>query len=94
MADMLREKREEIMRVLRSHGATNPRVFGSVARGDARRDSDIDLLVAIEPGRTLVDLVALEQDLSDLLGYQVDVLTDKGLSPHLRERILAEAVPL
>jgi uncharacterized protein len=72
----------------------NPRIFGSIARGDAQPSSDIDVLVEMDSGRTLVDLVALEQDLTALFGRSVDVITDGGISPHLRDRILAEAIPL
>jgi predicted nucleotidyltransferase len=78
----------------RSHGMRNVRVFGSVARGDDRRDSDLDLLVDVEPGRTLLDVIGLEQDLEELLGRKVDVLTEGGLSPYLQQRILAEASSL
>jgi hypothetical protein len=81
----------EILRVAHSHGARTVRVFGSRARGDARDDSDLDLLIGLEPGRSLLDIVAIKQDLEDLLGYPVDVVTEGGLSPYLRERILAEA---
>jgi predicted nucleotidyltransferase len=77
-----------------SHGARNVRVFGSAARGDVGASSDIDLLVEMEPGRSLLDLVGLSQDLEDLLGTHVHVLSDGGVSPHLRERICAEAIPL
>jgi predicted nucleotidyltransferase len=70
------------------------RVFGSVARGDDRADSDIDLLVEVEAGRTLLDVIAREQDLCELLGRNVEVLTDGGLSPYLHQRILAEAAAL
>lgn len=69
-------------------------MFGSIARGEAGTTSDIDLLVEGEPGRSLLDLVGLWQDLEDLLGGQVDVLSDRSLSPHLRDKITAEAVPL
>lgn len=69
-------------------------MFGSTARGESGESSDIDLLVEMEPGRGLLDLVGLWQDLEDLLGTRVDVLSDGGVSPHLRERIDAEAVPL
>ncbi len=86
--------RREILDMAARHGARNIRVFGSVARGDDRPDSDLDLLVDVEPGRTLLDLIALEQDLQELLGRRVDVLTEGGLSPYLQERILAEAASL
>jgi predicted nucleotidyltransferase len=69
-------------------------VFGSVARGEAASTSDVDFLVEMEPGRSLLDLVALWQALGDMLGGEVDVLSEGGLSPHLRDRILSEAVPL
>lgn len=90
----LRDRREEILRYAAEHGARNVRVFGSMVRGNADAESDVDLLVEMEPGRNLLDLVGLWQDLEDLLGTQVDVLSDGGVSPHLRERIYAEAVPL
>ena len=70
------------------------RVLGSVARGDDRADSDVDFLVDVEPGRTLLDVIALEQDLQALLQRSVSVLTDDGLSPYLQQRILAEASAL
>jgi predicted nucleotidyltransferase len=90
----LRIRRQEILGYATSHGARNVRVFGSAARGDATANSDIDLLVEMEPGRSLLDLVGLWQDLESLLDTHVDVLSDGGVSPHLRERIYAEAVPL
>jgi len=92
--DRLRARRQEIVGCALSHGARNVRVFGSAARREVAVDSDIDLLVEMEPGRSLLDLVSLWQDLESMLGTQVDVLSDRGVSPHLRERILAEAVPL
>ena len=88
------ERREEILAVAARHGARAIRVFGSVARGDARADSDIDLLVDLEPGRSLLDLVAIKQDLEDLLGRPVDVLTERALSPYLKQRVLGDAIPL
>ena len=87
-------RRQEILGYATSHGARNVRVFGSTARGDVGANSDIDLLVEMEPGRSLLDLVGLWQDLEGLLGTHVDVLSEGGVSPHLRERIYAEAVPL
>ena len=90
----LRERRQEIVRCAADRGARNIRVFGSAARGEAGAGSDIDLLVEMEPGRSLLDLVGLWQDLEELLGREVDVLSDGGVSPHLKERIYAEATPL
>jgi hypothetical protein len=92
--ELLKDQREDILRIARKHGARNVRVFGSVARGEARADSDVDFLVEMEPGRSLLDHVALIQDLEDQLGVRVDVVTEKALYQHLRERVLQEAVPL
>jgi predicted nucleotidyltransferase len=76
------------------HGATEVRVFGSLARGEGSQDSDLDLLVTLGKGRSLLDLVGLKQDLEDLVHRRVDVVTERALSPYLRERVLSEAVPL
>jgi hypothetical protein len=70
------------------------RIFGSLARGEARPDSDIDFLVELEPGRSLFDLGGLLYDLEQLLGIEVDVVTEKGLRARVRERVLQEAIPL
>jgi hypothetical protein len=86
--------RQKILDAAARRGVRNVRVFGSVARGDDRSDSDIDLLVDVEAGRTLLDVIGLEQDLHEILGRRVDVLTEKGLSPYLQQRILAEATSL
>ena len=90
----LRAQRDAIIQTAASHGATKVRVFGSFARGDAEPDSDLDLLVQLEPGYSLLDLVAVKQDLEDLLHRPVDVLTEAALSPYLREVVLREAVSL
>lgn len=90
----LQSKRREILDVAARHGARNVRLFGSTARGEARPDSDIDLLVEMDADRSLLDLVGLGQDLEALLAHKVDVLTDASLHPALRDRILAEARPL
>ena len=87
-------EREEINRIAAAHGARNVRVFGSVVRDEASGSSDLDLLVDMSEGRTLLDLVALGADLEEALGVAVDVVTEKSLSPYLRDRILAEAVAL
>jgi predicted nucleotidyltransferase len=88
------ENRAEILRIARANGATRVRVFGSVARCLARPDSDLDLLVEFEPGRSLLDLVAIKQDLGDLLGREVHVVTEAAVSPYMREEILQDATPL
>jgi len=87
-------QRESILRIAARRGAKNVRVFGSVARGQSDEMSDIDFLVEMEPGRTLFDLSGLLADLETLLQHPVDVVTEKGLRPRIRERVLAEAVPL
>ena len=92
---MLREeKRDAVLDVARRYGAANVRVFGSVARGEATPESDVDLLVEWEPGRSLLDHAGLVLDLQDLLGAPVEVGTERSLHWYVRERILAEAVPL
>jgi uncharacterized protein len=90
----LRSRRREILSLAARHGARDVRVFGSLARGDDRPDSDIDLLVDIEAGRSLLDIIGLEQELEELLGRRVEVLTVGGLSPYLGQHILAEAARL
>lgn len=87
-------ERQNINRIAATHGARNVRVFGSVGRGEANDASDLDLLVDMSEGRTLFDLVALGADLEEALGVAVDVVTEKSLSPYLRDRVLAEAVSL
>ena len=89
-----RESRAEISRIAAAHGACNVRVFGSAGRGEAGAASDVDLLVDMSEGRNLLDLIALSNDLEDTLGVDVDVVTEAGLSPYLRDRILSEAVAL
>lgn len=87
-------RRADILRLSKRYGARNVRLFGSVARGRETRTSDIDFLVELERGRSLFDLGGLLIDLEALLGHKVDVVTEKGLRPRIRERILKEAVPL
>jgi predicted nucleotidyltransferase len=91
---LLKAKRDEILQVCAKYGARNVRVFGSVARGEADEQSDIDLLVELEPGRTLFDLGGLQYDLEQLLECRVDVVTERSLKPRIRERVLREAVPI
>lgn len=88
----IRERRTEIERVAGSYGARNLRVFGSVARGESNSDSDLDLLVKFESGRSLLDQAGLQLDLADLLGCKVDVVSEGALTPN--HRILLNAVAL
>jgi len=90
----LRARREEILRIAAKRGARHVRVFGSVARGDADERSDVDFLVDLEQGRSLLDLGGLLMDLQKLLGRPVDVMTERGLKARIRNRVLEEAVPL
>jgi hypothetical protein len=91
---LLKDKREEILGIAARHGAQNIRVFGSIARGEAKPDSDLDILIELAPGRSLLDLIALKQDLEDLLGCQVDVVTKTAISPYIRQQVLSEAIPI
>jgi uncharacterized protein len=93
-AEAIKSRRNDILRVARTHGAQSVRIFGSVAKGNARPDSDLDLLVQLAPGYSLLDIVAIKQDLEDLLGCQVDVVTEAALSPYIREQVLREATAL
>ncbi len=90
----VRTRRDEILRIAAEHGARNLRVFGSVGRGDAGPESDLDILVDLEDGRSLFDMGGLLMDLQDLLGCKVDVVTERGLRDRIRARVLREAVPL
>lgn len=94
MKELLDAKREEILRLAARHGARRIRVFGSVARGDADMSSDVDFLVEMEPGRSLLDIGGLLMDLQNILGPTVDVVTEKGLRERIRDRVLREAVAL
>lgn len=92
--EVLADKREEILLIAARHGARNVRIFGSVARAEAGCDSDVDVLVDLELGRSLFDLGGLLMELQELLGCRVDVVTEQGLRPRIRERVLREALPL
>jgi len=92
--ELLSLKRKEILEISKKYGAYNIRIFGSVAKGTADQNSDIDFLVVMEKGRSLLDLGGLLMDLQNLLGYKVDVVTEKGLRQRIRNRVLKEAVSL
>jgi len=92
--EQLRRQRDAILAAAARHGARNVRVFGSVARGEADAASDVDILVEMEPGRSLLDLGGLLVELRDVVGRPVDVVTPGGLRDRIRARVLREAVPL
>lgn len=93
-ADIVVSKRAEILSIAAKYGASNIRVFGSVARGVADDDSDIDLLIDLAPGRSLLDLGGLVEELRERLDCPVDVVTERGLRDRIRHRVLAEAKAL
>ena len=92
--DLLKSRRDEILEIAAKHGAHNVRVFGSVARGEADSQSDIDILVEFKRGTTLLGHAALINELEELLGVKVDVVSDRGLRERIRDRVLSEAVAL
>ena len=91
--DILRQ-RDDILRIAARHGAHDVRVFGSVVRGEAGKDSDVDFLVRLDDDRSLIDHIALMQDLEDFFGCKIDVVTEEALHRLVRDHVLAEAVPL
>jgi hypothetical protein len=91
---LLEKNRDNIVTIATKHGAQSIRVFGSRVRGASHEESDLDLLINLEPERTLLDLIAIKQDLEDLLECSVDVVTEASLSPYIRDQILNEAVAL
>ena len=94
MSKLLERHRLEILRIAATHGARRVRVFGSSSRGEEGPDSDMDVLVDLEPGRDPLDIVAIKQDLEGLLGCKVDVVTERAVSPYIRETVLREAATL
>ena len=92
--ESLSAMRPQIEAIGREFGVSRVRVFGSVARGTAREGSDVDLLVSVEAGRTLLDVIGFEDGVTELLGGKVDVVTEGALHPLLRPTILLEAKPL
>lgn len=94
LSSYIERHRETIREVSARHGGRNVRVFGSFARGEAKPGSDIDILIELEKGRSLIDVIAIKQDLEDLLHRKVDVLTEAAISPYIREAVLKEATAL
>ncbi len=90
----IQSKKDEILKTAQAYGVTQIRVFGSVAREEENTASDIDFLVKFEPGRTLFDLIGLEEDLEELLGRSVDVITENSLNKYIRDDVLREVVEL
>jgi predicted nucleotidyltransferase len=88
------EKRDAILEVAARYGASNVRIFGSVARGDTTGASDLDLIVRFEPGRSLLDHGGLVMDLRELLGIRVDVIDEEAMRPRFRQHVEREAIPL
>ena len=94
IGEAIREQRETILRVAAKHGATQVRLIGSVARGDARPDSDVDLLVMWQQGTSLLDQAALKLELEGLLGRKVDIASDGWVKPSIRESVYRDAIAL
>ena len=94
LEQLIREKNTDIKAIAAKHGAKNLRLFGSVVRGEAGQDSDIDFLVDTEPSTSSWFPAGLVLDLEEILGCRVDIVTERGLNPYIREHVLNEAVPL
>ncbi|NJP11329.1 MAG: nucleotidyltransferase family protein [Leptolyngbyaceae cyanobacterium RU_5_1] len=94
LEERLQGKREDILALATRYGAYNVRVFGSVARGEADANSDVDFLVEMERGRSLLDLGGLLMELQGLLGYRVDIVTEQGLRSRIRQQVLDESILL
>jgi predicted nucleotidyltransferase len=94
IAEIIRDQKEQILALAAKHGASNIRVFGSVANGTADQDSDIDFLVDLEKDRSLFDLGGLLMDLQKLLNRNVDIVTENGLHWYIKDRVLSEAKPI
>jgi len=92
--EIIANQKEQILAIAAKYGAYNVRIFGSVANGTADEKSDVDFLVELQEGRSLLDLGGLLMDLQDLLERSVDIVTPEGLRPRIRDRVLKEAVPI
>ena len=92
--EALKQKRTEIISIAEQYGGRKVRVFGSLARGDSGMDSDVDFLIELAPERSLLDIVAIKQDLEDLLQRKVDIVTESAVSPYIRREIVRQAISL
>lgn len=90
----LKQKRSEIISIAERNGGRKVRIFGSLARGGGGVASDVDFLIELEPGRSLLDLLAIKQDLEDFLQRNVDVVTESAVSPYIKDDVIREAVSL
>lgn len=89
-----KDKRNEILSIATRYDAKKIRIFGSILRGEIKLNSDVDFLVELEPGRSLLDIIAIKQDLEELLGCKVDVVTEAAISPYIRDEVISHAVSL
>ena len=94
VSNTIKSRREDILDITTKYGAKNVRVFGSMARGEESPDSDLDIIVEMDEGSSLLDIIAIKQDIEDLLGLKVDIVTEASISPYIRETVLKEAVNL
>jgi predicted nucleotidyltransferase len=94
VSNTIKSKREEILNIAQKFGAKNVRIFGSMARGEENPESDLDIIVEMEKGSSLLDIIAIKQDIEELLGRKVDVVTEASISPYIRNTVLREAVNL
>ena len=94
VSNTLKNKRDEILTIAKKYGAKNIRIFGSMARGEENLQSDLDIIVEMEKGSSLLDIIAIKQDIEELLGLNVDIVTEASISPYIREMVLKEAVNL
>ena len=94
ISNIIKNRRNEILDIAAKYGAKNIRVFGSMAHGEESPESDLDIIVEMEKGRSLLDIIAIKQDIEELLGRKVDVVTEASISPYIRDNVLKEAVAL
>ena len=94
MNKIIHHRRDEILEIARKYGAISVRIFGSVARGEDGPLSDLDVIVDMKQGSSLLDIVAIKQDIEDLLGIRVDLVTEAAISPYIKDKVLGEAVTL